>query len=173
MHLHHSCQTHHWLTLQNPRDTDCVHTSHHSCTQVPSTQLPVASVSASLSANAHTHWLPKGTSPWGKESLGSRDPAFFAGCVDLYTEFHPVLPGHRSFIKWGRGGVPLEGNFLDLMWGHLHMTPFPEWTGDQRLHLIVLSWFSFCWSKRKLSSCHGPLPPAHTLSIFLSWILCQ
>lgn len=115
MHLHQSCQTHHWLTLQNTRDTDRVHTSHHSCTQVPSTQLPVASVSASLSANAHTHRLPKGTSPWDKDSLGSRDPAFFAGCVDLkHTEFHLVLPGHRSFIKWGQGESPWRETSLTL-----------------------------------------------------------
>ena len=106
MHLNHSCQTHHWLTPQHPHDTERVHTSHHSCTQVPSTQLPVASVSASLSANAHTHWLPKGTSPWSKDSLVSHDSAFFAGCVDLHTEFHLALPGHRSM---GLGGNPLGG----------------------------------------------------------------
>lgn len=114
MHLNHSCQTHHWLTPQNPHDAECVHTSHHSCTQVPSTQLPVASVFASLSANAHTHWLPKGTSPWDKDSLVSHDSAFFAGCVDLHTEFHLALPGHRSFIKWGWGESPWRETSLTL-----------------------------------------------------------
>lgn len=168
MHLNHSCQTHHWLLHRIHTTQNVCTRPHHSCTQVPSTQLPVASVFASLSANAHTHWLPKGTSPWDKDSLVSHDSAFFAGCVDLHTEFHLALPGHRSFINGA--GESLEGNFLDLMWGHLHMSPFPEWTGDQSLHLIVLSWFSFCWSKRKLSSCSGSPP---TLSIFLSWILCQ
>ena len=56
------------------------------------------SLSALLSANSYIHRLPKWISPQGKDALGRVDFVFFKGHVDLHAEFHPNLPGNRSFF---------------------------------------------------------------------------
>lgn len=55
---------------------------------------------------------------------GSLDLVFFEGHVDLHTEFHPILPAYRSFIKQGSPGRRTPS--LGLVREHSYMSPSPE-----------------------------------------------
>ncbi|KAF6081952.1 hypothetical protein HJG60_008928 [Phyllostomus discolor] len=148
-----------------------VHTdlSHHSCVLVPSAPPPVVPVCALLSALPDAHSLPRWTSPQSEDSPGSLDLAFFEGHVDLHTEFHPTLPGHRRFAKQGllgRGITPLA-----FCWGvPTRHHPQREGGDSKSPPDAVLSWFSFDWSKGSISSCHlTPLPRFLSPYILDSW----
>ena len=146
----------------------CVYLSHHSCVLVPSAPPPVVSVCALLSAHLDVHRLPRWTSPQSEDSPGSLDLAFFEGHVDLHTEFHPTLPGHRCFTRQGllgRGISPLA-----LCWDVPTCHHPQREGGDSKSPPdAVLSWFSFYWSKGSISSCHGtPFPTFSPLGFLVN-----